>query len=76
MRDPFIHKQSFNRSNLTYSVRKKEAKTIINDIADIITSRKHQTGIVYCLSKKDSEEVCDSLGRMPTLKDKGQCDVM
>ena len=32
MRNPFVHKQSFNRTNLTYSVRKKESKTIIKDV--------------------------------------------
>ena len=71
MRNPFVHKQSFNRVNLTYSVRKKEAKSIISDIAAIVDDRSQQTGIIYCLSKKDTEDVCKRLKEeIPRLKGK------
>lgn len=71
MRNPFVHKQSFNRVNLSYSVRKKEAKGIISDIAAIVDERSQQTGIIYCLSKKDTEEVCTRLmAEIPRLKGK------
>lgn len=62
MRNPFLHTQSFNRANLRYSVRKKESdKKMIEDLADYITQRKNQTGIVYCLSKRDTETICEKL---------------
>ena len=60
MRDPFLHTQSFNRQNLHYSVRKKDGRVIAN-IAEIIKRRSGQTGIVYCLSKKDTEIVAADL---------------
>ena len=44
MRDPiYLHKQSFNRQNLRYSVRKKTGK-VIQDIAELIKDRINQTG--------------------------------
>lgn len=60
MRNPFIHTQSFNRANLRYEVRKKDAQ-VMKQIAEIIRSRRNETGIIYCLSKKGCEEVSASL---------------
>ena len=62
MKNPYLHKQSFNRKNLQYTIRKKDSsKQLIKDISQIIQERKHQTGIIYCLSKKDTESVCEAL---------------
>lgn len=56
MHHPFIHTQSFNRPNLMYSVRPKlTSSKVISDIAEIIKARNNQSGIIYCLSKKDCE---------------------
>jgi hypothetical protein len=62
MKNPYLHKQSFNRTNLQYTIRKKDASLkLIKDIAQIVQDRKTQTGIIYCLSKKDTESVCELL---------------
>lgn len=70
MRDPFVHKQSFNRANLSYSVKPK-GKNVIKEIAEMVRARIKQTGIIYCLSKKDTENVCEDLKReVPALRNK------
>eukprot|EP01038_Epipyxis_sp_PR26KG_P010649 gene10649-14301_t len=62
MNNPFLHTQSFNRKNLTYSVKKKESdKKLIIEIGNYILQRKNQSGIIYCLSKRDTENVCKEL---------------
>lgn len=70
MRNPYKHTMSFNRANLLYSVRRKESNAkVIVDIAKLIRNRKGQTGIVYCLSKKDTEAMSDALKvEMPEMK--------
>jgi bloom syndrome protein len=51
---------SFNRPNLRYHVRKKDGKTI-ESIADYIASRPHDSGVIYCLSRKDCETLSENL---------------
>ncbi len=60
--DCIIFEQSFNRPNLLYEVRKKQPKTTVKDIAEWIT-QKHprESGICYCLSRKDCEVVAKGL---------------
>lgn len=56
-------KGSFNRTNLFYEVRKKQTfdKTG-KEIVDFIKSKYPQnTGIIYCLSKKDCNKLKDFL---------------
>lgn len=68
LRNPFLHSQSFNRENLIYSVKPK-GKNLLEHISQYISTRKGQTGIIYCLSKKDTEEVSDGLKRLlPDMK--------
>ncbi|KAJ8503097.1 hypothetical protein ONZ45_g11165 [Pleurotus djamor] len=53
--------QSFNRKNLNYEVVPK-AKGVVKTMADWIQSRHpRQTGIVYCLSRKNCEEIANKL---------------
>ncbi|XP_040823545.1 ATP-dependent DNA helicase Q1 [Ochotona curzoniae] len=55
---------SFNRPNLYYEVRQKPSNTedFIEDIVKLINGRyKGQSGIIYCFSQKDSEQVTISL---------------
>lgn len=54
--------QSFNRPNLYYELRKKEKKKCVDDISTWIRERhKGKSGIIYCLSIREVEEVTDKL---------------
>lgn len=75
LRDCQVFKQSFNRTNLIYSVLKKVKATakntnntktdsvnVLDDIAHFIKAKHHRkTGIVYCFSQKECENVADAL---------------
>lgn len=63
MRDSEVFSQSFNRPNLTYEVRPKgRNQDLLVSIAKTIeTSYKGQAGIVYCLSRKNCEQVAQQL---------------
>lgn len=67
LRDPKVVKLSFNRSNLRYSIlmKKRNMKANLELLADYVSSgpRKHQCGIIYCLSRKETEDVCAGLQR-------------
>ncbi|KAG8750988.1 ATP-dependent DNA helicase sgs1 [Ceratobasidium sp. 423] len=53
--------QSFNRPKLHYEVRKK-GKRVVTDIANYIRSHQPgQTGIIYCLSRNNRENVAGEL---------------
>jgi len=60
MRDAYQFKSSFNRPNLRYYIHKKEKKSI-DEIAAYVRARKTQTGIIYCLSRKNCEQTSDAL---------------
>ena len=48
----FRFTQSFNRTNLVYSVKHKKPKKVLEDIVALINAEfKGETGIVYCLSR-------------------------
>ena len=68
MRNEYRYKSSFNRPNLHYEVRRKESKTI-DIIADYIAERKKDSGVIYCLSRKDCENLSDKLNQK--LREKG-----
>ena len=55
--------QSFNRPNLNYEVRSKtKAKDVLENIANTINrSYKGQSGIIYCLSRKNCEDIAKKL---------------
>ncbi|KAG2389637.1 hypothetical protein C9374_014197 [Naegleria lovaniensis] len=56
-------KGSFNRTNLYYEVRKKASlEKTAKEISDFINDKyPNQSGIVYCLSKKDCEKMAEEL---------------
>mgnify|MGYP002649344481 CR=1 FL=1 len=57
--DAKVYLQSFNRPNLRLEVRLKTTKSDA-DIVSVLKQKFHnQSGIIYCLSKKD----CDSLSK-------------
>ena len=55
-----IFKSSFNRHNLYYEVRAKNENTDI-DLLKFIKLNKNQSGIIYCLSRKNVEELSQLL---------------
>ena len=55
-----IFKSSFNRHNLYYEVRAKNENTDI-DLLKFIKSNQNQSGIIYCLSRKNVEELSQLL---------------
>ena len=58
-----VFTQSFNRPNLTYEVRVKgKAKDVLDSIAQTINlSYKNQSGIIYCLSRQNCENIAEKL---------------
>ena len=58
LREPAVHLSSFNRANLFYEVRQKDAGTY-GELLRI--AKGGGSGIVYCLSRKRVEEICGQL---------------
>ena len=57
--DGKLYLDSFNRSNLFYEITQK--KDVAKQIIQYISSRKRESGIVYCLSRKKVEEIAETL---------------
>jgi len=60
-----VYAESFDRPNISYTISKKGSKeaNLDNLIEFISTKHLNSTGIVYCLSRKNTEEVAKSLKR-------------
>ena len=57
LENPELYLSSFNRANLSLSVRSQVPKKKKRaEIIDFLTSRKEESGILYCLSRKECEE--------------------
>lgn len=69
MRNPHKLKQSFNRKNLRYEVRKKDKKTE-DAIAEYVAARPNESGVIYCLSRKNCETLAEKVQKK--LREKGQ----
>ena len=54
-----LYIDSFNRDNLFYEIRPK--RDVAKQIIQYINSRKGESGIVYCLSRKKVEEIAETL---------------
>ncbi|KAI3620111.1 hypothetical protein CBS9595_002078 [Malassezia furfur] len=63
MRDAVVLRQSFNRPNLSYSVQpKRRGAGTLESIAAFIKERHAgECGIIYCLSRRDCENVASDL---------------
>ena len=59
MLDSKLFLDSFNRSNLFYEIQPK--KDVAKQIIQYINTRKGESGIVYCLSRKKVEEIAEVL---------------
>ncbi len=61
MQDAPVFLSSFNRANLQYAVRAKRSAT--GQLVKLLQSYKEKPVIVYCFSRKNTEEVADQLCR-------------
>ena len=60
-RDAFSWTASFNRPRLRYEVRPKTSKPkAIEQIAAHVRAHADESGLVYCLSRRDCEVVCEA----------------
>lgn len=59
LQDPEIFVSSFDRPNLQLTVL--PGKKRIETIVDFVKKRKRQSGIIYCLSRKQTEQVAQAL---------------
>jgi superfamily II DNA helicase RecQ len=57
-----VLKHSFNRPNLSYFVVPKKNKKVVQDIAEwILANHPKATGIIYCFSQRNCEDVAKEL---------------
>jgi ATP-dependent DNA helicase RecQ len=61
LRDPAIHVASFNRPNLSYRVEPKDDP--FARLAEIVGADPEASGIVYCHSRRGTEETAEKLRR-------------
>ena len=59
MYDATVFKKSFNRTNLFYEVRPKV--NVKKQLLQFLSKRKGEAGIIYCLSRKKTEEIAQLL---------------
>ncbi len=60
MEDPDIYVSSFNRPNLYYEIRPKY-KDVNKDLLKFVKKHEGKSGIIYCLSRKKTEELAEFL---------------
>lgn len=62
LRQPFAVTTGFDRANLYFEVRRFSSKELKNaELVSIIRELSGRSGIVYCSTRKNVEEVCDLL---------------
>jgi len=62
MLDAKVYKSSFNRTNLYYEVMPKGSKAqTMKDLISFVNKRAGMSGIIYCLSRKKTEDVAEIL---------------
>ncbi|MBI4014782.1 MAG: DNA helicase RecQ [Candidatus Aenigmarchaeota archaeon] len=59
LREPAVHKTSFNRDNLTYYIRPKE--NAFEQLVEYLNAHREESGIIYCLAKKETEQIASKL---------------
>ncbi len=59
MKKPNVFTASFNRSNIFLEVRPK--KSPVAQVTDFLLSRKDESGIIYCLSRKQVDKLTEEL---------------
>ena len=59
LKDPFLLTTGFDRSNLSFYVQKPQNKYGV--VSNYVAKSKGKSGIIYCLTRKEVEDVCDNL---------------
>jgi len=59
MKDSRVFKASFNRDNLYYEIRPKTE--VLRQIIKYVRDHEGKSGIIYCLSRKKTEEIAETL---------------
>ncbi len=59
LKDPHVFVSSFNRNNIRYIIEDKV--DYFNRIIDFLSLHKKESGIIYCLSRNNTEELADRL---------------
>lgn len=59
LQDPFSVTTTFDRANLSFTVRHPDNKD--KELLRTLKGRRDQSGIIYCSRRKDVERVCDML---------------
>lgn len=57
--NPFMITTGFDRQNLYFSVLRPTTKRL--ELMRLIADRQNQSGIIYCISRKNVESICDFL---------------
>jgi len=65
LRDPEIFISSFDRPNLSLEVRSgRDRRDKLREIESFLREREQESGIIYCLSRRETEEMAEDLRRM------------
>ncbi|MFN9375097.1 MAG: DNA helicase RecQ [Planctomycetaceae bacterium] len=59
--EPQILVGSFDRPNLVYRVQRRTDR--LQQILDVLQSKREESGIIYCIRRNDVDEVCAALNR-------------
>jgi len=57
--DPEMLVGLFDRPNLTYKVRPRS--NIVKQVCEVLDRHKNESGIIYCIRRKDVDDMCDKL---------------
>lgn len=65
LKDPFLLTTGFDRPNLFFDVRRCESKrNRFEELVAILTEKKDKSGIVYCSTRKNVDEIYEALRGM------------
>lgn len=59
LNDPEVFVSSFNRANIRYIIEEKNDH--FNKLTEFLSARKDETGIIYCLSRANTEDYAEKL---------------
>ena len=59
LKNPAVFVSSFNRENINYNVVPK--RNSVNQLLDFLDGHKDDSGIIYCLSRKSTENLAEDL---------------